>query len=355
MEEKKKKILLIRLSALGDVIFNIPLANILKKNGYELHWLTSEKGFDIVNNNPCADRVILAPVEKWKKEKNIIKNFFEYLKIINLIRREKYDIVIDTQLILKSFIWTKFSGGKRRIVAKSAREGAIFGGSEIIEPLFNDFKLHAVYNYFKFAKYLGLETSDVKVTLPDSSKETSETVDKLLEKADKNKLNLVIAPATTWDNKHWRKDYFKSLVKLIDSNKYNLIFTGAEKDKSLISYIGGDNFINLAGKTNLSALIEVLRRADILISLDSGTTHLGWATGKPKIISIFTCTPKERYAPLGFKHIALSGDLKCQPCHRKKCPLKDLKKKNNCVNYPLVNEVYEALIEIERSFDESRS
>ena len=127
-----KKLLLIRLSALGDVVFNIPLANILKKNGYTVHWLTSEKGFDIVNNNPCVDKTILAPVEKWKKEKNFIKNFLEYLKIIKDIRKENYDIVIDTQLILKSFIWTKFSGGKRRIVAKSAREGAIFGGNEVI-------------------------------------------------------------------------------------------------------------------------------------------------------------------------------------------------------------------------------
>ena len=64
MEKEKKKLLLVRLSALGDVVFNIPLANILKKNGFIVHWLTSEKGFDIVNNNPCVDKTILAPVEK---------------------------------------------------------------------------------------------------------------------------------------------------------------------------------------------------------------------------------------------------------------------------------------------------
>ena len=346
-----KKLLLIRLSALGDVVFNIPLANILKKNGFTVHWLTSEKGFDIVNNNPCVDKTILAPVEKWKKEKNFIKNFLEYLKIIKDIRKENYDIVIDTQLILKSFIWTKFSGGKRRIVAKSAREGAIFGGNEVIEPLFNDFKLHSVYNYFKFAKYLGLDTSEIKMTLPQSKKETIEKVDKLLSETDKNKLNLIIAPATTWDNKHWNKDYWKKLIELIDYEKFNLIFIGTNKDKNLISYIGGDNFINLAGKTNLGELIEVLKRGDILISLDSGSTHLGWATGKPKIISIFTATPKERYAPIGINHIALGGNLPCQPCHKKKCPLSDPKKINNCTNFPKADEVLDALNELERSFN----
>ena len=148
----------------------------------------------------------------------------EYLKIIKDIRKEEYDIVIDTQLILKSFIWTKFSNGKRRIVAKSAREGAIFGGNEVIEPLFDDFKLHAVYNYFKFAKYLGLDTSEIKMTLPPSNEKTVEKVDWLLSETNKNKLNLILAPATTWENKHWNKDYWKSLVKLIDCEKFNLIF-----------------------------------------------------------------------------------------------------------------------------------
>lgn len=350
---EKKKVLLIRLSALGDVIFNIPLANILKDNGYELHFLTSEKGFDIINNNPCTDKTILAPVEKWKKEKNKIKNFFEYLKIIKSIRNENYDIVIDTQLILKSFIWTKFSKGKRRIVAKSAREGSVFGGNEVIEPLFNDFKLHAVYNYFKFAKYLGINNNEIKVTLPKQDNETIEKTDLLLSNTDKTKLNLVIAPATTWANKHWRKDYWIELIKMIDKNKFNLIFIGTEMDKNLISDIGGNSFINLAGRTNLKELSAVLSQADILISLDSGSTHLGWAVKKPKIISIFTSTPKERYAPIGTDHIALSGNLECQPCHKKKCPLK--KDKNKCTNYPSVNEVYKALNKIERKINESRS
>lgn len=347
MEIKGKKILLIRLSALGDVVFNIPLANLIKDNGAKLHWLVSEKGYEVVNNNPCVDKVILAPVEKWKKEKNKIKNFLEYIKIIKEIRKENYDIVLDTQCILKSFIWTKFSGGKRRIVTKSAREGAIFGGNEVIEPLFTDFKLHAVYNYYKFAKYLGLDTTKVNVTLPERKKEAVLKIDALLEKTDKNKLNLMIAPATTWNNKHWDKENWKQLISEIDETKYNLIFLGTKSDINLINEIRNNKGMNLAGETNLSELIEVLSRADILISLDSGATHLGWAVKKPKIISIFCSTPKERYSPLGISHICLSGNLKCQPCHRKKCPMKN----DRCTKLPAVEEVKDALFEIERNLN----
>ena len=57
-----KKVLLIKLSALGDVIFTIPLANNLKANGWEVHWLTTEKGVDILDGNPCADKVHFLPM-----------------------------------------------------------------------------------------------------------------------------------------------------------------------------------------------------------------------------------------------------------------------------------------------------
>lgn len=336
---KNKKILLIRLSALGDVVFNIPLANLLKKNGAELHWLTSEKGFDIVNENPCCNKVILAPVEKWKKEKNKLKNLIEYFKIIKSLRAEKYDIALDTQLILKSLIWTKFCGAKRRIVAKNAREGAILGGNEKIEAMFQDFTTHAVQNYFKFAKHLGLNTNEIIMTLPKSSTEVITKIDNILGSLNKDKLNLVIAPATTWDNKHWNKDNFRELISKIDENKYNILFAGTSKDIDLINYISQNKGLNLAGKTNLKELIELFSRSDIVISLDSGSTHLAWATNKPKIISLYFATPAGRYAPIGEGHIALEGNLPCKPCHKKKCPIGTME----CTKYPKVNEVLDAL------------
>lgn len=342
MIDKKGKILLIRLSAMGDVIFNIPLANCLKSNGYEVHWLVSEKGFSLVNGNSCVDKVILAPVEKWKKTGKPLENFKEYLGIIKTLRNEKYDIAIDTQLILKSLYWTRFCGAKRRIVSKNAREGAILGGNEIIPSTRDGYKRHVVKCYLKFAQYLGLDTSKIQVTLPNTKQDTKEKINKLLEGLDLTKKTIIISPATTWTPKHWDKDNWKTLIQKL-GGKYNLIFTGMPSDKELISYIGGDNYLNLAGKTNLEELQELFTRGDLMISLDSGSTHLAWAVQKIKIITIFCCTPSGLYAPLGDnnKYIALSGTNSCQPCHRKKCPNKS--DKNICTFSPSVEEVLEAV------------
>ncbi len=337
-----KRILLIRLSAMGDVIFNIPLANILKNNGYEVTWLVSEKGYGVVKDNPAVDEAILAPVEKWKKQ-NFFKNLKEYLQIIRYLRSKHFDIAIDTQLLLKSFIWTVLCGAKRRIVSKSARECAIFGGNEVIGKLANDYTTHAAVSYLKFAEHLNLDTKEIKTSLPPASKEIQEKINDLIKDLDKSKPIITLAPATTWVTKHWNKDNWKELVKKLENN-YNLIFTGTSKDIELINYISDGNHLNLAGKTNLLELVELFRHTDLLISLDSGSTHLAWASGHPKIISIFCSTPPTRYAPIGTsdKYIALSGNLACQHCHKRKCPLKT----NECTKYPLVEEVLSAVKEL---------
>lgn len=337
MPDNKQKVLIIRLSAMGDVIFTIPLANVLKDNGYNVTWLISEKGYQLVKNNPCVDKVILAPIEKWKKSHTPFKNFLEYISILKQIRNEKYDIALDIQLILKSLLWTLFCGAKRRIVAKNARELSILGGNEIIPATRVGNNPHAVKSYLKYAEYLGLNTDNIKVTLPQTSKETKEKISELLQPIE-NKPFILVAPATTWTTKHWNKDNWKTLIPKL-SKKYTLVFTGTEKDKELISYISEDKYLNLAGKTNLEELQELLSRAELVISMDSGTTHLAWATQKPKIVSIFCSTPETLYAPIGDKYISVSAKEHCSPCHRRRCP----KGTNECTNYPTIDEVYNAI------------
>lgn len=59
-----KKVLIVRLSYMGDIIFHIPLANVFKQNGYEVGWVVSEKGYEILKNNPCLDKVYFVPAKK---------------------------------------------------------------------------------------------------------------------------------------------------------------------------------------------------------------------------------------------------------------------------------------------------
>lgn len=342
VEKGKKKVLLIKLSSLGDVIFNIPLANILKDNGYEVSWLVSEKGYDILKGNPCVDNVILAPFVKWKREYTFCQKMKEVAQIRKYLKGCNFDIAIDTQGLLKSMFFMIFMNIKRRLVNKSAREFSTLGGNEWVNvPANDDYNTHIIKKYLAYAKHLGLNTDEIKLTLPPSEQESVDKINELLKDTDKTKPLVVVCPATTWDNKHWDKDNWKSVINAIKDN-YTIVFTGTKNDIDLIEYIGEGKFLNLAGKTNLKDLIELFRRSDLVLSLDSGSTHLAWATQVPKIVSIFCCTPPTLYGPIGEKYISLSGKLACQPCHLRKCK-KNGDGYNACTKLPLPDSVLKAI------------
>lgn len=327
-----KKLLLIRLSSLGDVIHTIPLANSLKDAGYEITWLVSEKGLQVLQGNPCVDKVILAPVQKWKKRGFSLTSFKEYLSILKQLRAEKFDIAIDAQMMLKSMYWMMFCGAKRRIISRQARELSFLGANEIIPEITKDHKHPVIRCYMKFADYLGVDTSKIKVTLPERSTEVKTKVDELL-KGISNPI-VVISPATTWANKHWNRDYWKTVVDAL-KDKCSIVFTGGPNDNELIEYISGGKFLNLAGKTDIMELAEIFSRADVVLSPDSGSAHLAWAAQKPLVVTIFTCTPLEYLAPPTGNCEALTGHIDCQPCFKRRCKFNT----NACVNSPLPEEV----------------
>lgn len=310
------KILIIRLTSVGDVIFTLPLVNVLHKQNNEIHYLVSERGRGIVENNPVISEVHFVPLMKWRKEGFSYKEFFQ---IIKNLRAEKFDIALDCQQMLKSLFLFAFCGAKRRITFKDAREFSVFGGNEFVKPKakFRDYNYHIVERNLDFARHLGVEPDEIKFPMP-------EAVDYNLD-LDTNKKTIVISPATTWKNKHWSVKNWKTLLKELN-DKFNIIFTGTDKDLNLISELSdGINCINLAGKTNLAQLLSVFKKSDLVISPDSGSSNLAWASGVPTVITIFTCTPSKRFGPYGDdkKYFALQGNLSCQPCFKKKCRKKE--------------------------------
>ena len=268
--DKKEKILLIRLSSLGDVIFNIPLANSLNFAGYEVTWLVSEKGFDVVKNNPCVDNVILVPLSRWKKDGF---SFLEFVKLIKEIRAKKFDIAIDCQMMFKSLFLLLFCGAKRRITSKYAKELSFLGGNEWVDNVFYKPKCPIVLNYLNYAKYLGANNGEIKVSLPSRTKEQIKKTDNLLKDTDKTKPIVIIAPGTTWKNKHWDIENWRKLTDKI-KDSCNIIFTGGKGDIELIESISQGRFKNLAGQTDILELSELFSRADLVISPEIGRAHV---------------------------------------------------------------------------------
>ena len=336
-ENEIKKILIIRLSALGDAIHTLPMANAIRKHfpNIQLDWIVEDKAEKFIVNNPLINNVYVLPKKQWKKDKNKIKVIKEFLSIVKSIKEQKYDVVIDTQQLFKSSLIMALSKGKRKISLDGGREFSWLFANEIIKTGRKQFDIyyHVVKRNLEIAKYLGSETQEFpEFIIPDFNGEYSEEIKGIIDNLDKSRKTIVLSPATTWQNKHWT---IQGWVDVINEFKetYNIIVTAAENEKSytmqILQQINGGNIIDLTGKTTLADLVCIFKNSDLVVSPDSGSAHIAWATGSPKIITLFFATSSQRTAPYGDKYYSLSSKIPCSPCMKKHCKLKT--NKNSCI------------------------
>jgi len=344
------KILILRLSAIGDTIHTLVLANAIKKAfpQSKIGWVVEDKAELFVKNHPSIDKCYVIPKKIWKKRGFSYENFKEFKKIIQEINAENYDMVLDTQQLFKSAVFLAFLNIKRKITLSCGREFSWIFANEIIKSKHDLFHsdYHVVHRNLEFAKYLGINSDEIEFNLKDATDEIKVKISEKLKNIDPKKPVVVVSPATTWQNKHWQESYWSEVLDFL-KDKANIIFTGTSADLELIGRITANSDITealiLAGETNLEELAEVFRHADIVISPDSGSTHIAWAVSKPYVITIFTSTSAKRNAPFGEKCFALSPKILCHPCMKKKCSAKI---KNICTEKVLPEQVIEILEKI---------
>jgi len=324
------KILIIRRSALGDTIHTLPLLSALK-NKYpdsQIDWVVDEKASHFLINHPLLNKVYILR----KKDLNKKESFFDFIKTIFKIRSEKYDIAIDTQQLLKSSVIMALSGAKRKIALSDGREFSFIFANEIIKSQRKQFDIHyhVVKRNLEIAEYLGANTEKIDFVLPPIRKSSKIKMNHYLSVLDENKKTIVISPETTWENKHWTENDWRTLIEYY-ADKVNLIYTGTNNDNGLSERILSgyeDKVINLKGKTSLDDLRETFSYADLLVTPDSGTAHIAWAEGKCAIVTLFFATSGERTAPFGDNYEFVQADCPCSPCMKRNCILE--KDKNIC-------------------------
>ena len=343
------KILILRLSAIGDTIHTLPLVNALKSKypDCKIGWVVEDKASLFIQGHKNVDKCYVIPKKNWQKRGFSFENVKEFFSIVNSINSDGYDIVIDTQQLFKSAVLLPFLKIKRKITLSGGREFSWIFSNEIVKAkheLF-DFGYHVVKRNLEFAQYLGIDSPKVEFNLSEATPEISGKVSDLLGSLDKNKKNVVISPATTWENKHWDEVCWKEVISSL-SGKVNLIFTGMVQDIPLIERISASaqNPLIIAGKTNLAELAEVFRNAEVVISPDSGSAHIAWAVEKPFVITIFTATAALRNAPFGERCACFYPDIECYPCMKRKCKLKQ--NKNLCCQSVSAQKVIEKLQEV---------
>ena len=345
-------ILIIKLSAIGDVVHTLPFLEVLKKGFPEarIDWLVEEAASRIIEGHPAINGIIISRRKSWQEQMRKGRNIFpvigEAARFLKDVRSREYDLIIDLQGLLKSGILIGLSKGKRKVGMSGSREGARLFLNE--RPIRVDYDRHAINRYLKVAESLGCDSARWDGHIPVSAPDRR-LIDQILVSSGIDKKPLVaINPIAKWRTKLWRPERFAILADRIrDEMGCEVIFTGSNLDEQIIGDITAmmkTRPLNLAGQTNLKELAYFYSRCTLLITTDTGPMHMAAAMGCP-VVALFGPTAPSRTGPYGKGHKVIRADVECSPCFKKRCD------HTKCMEAITVEKVFEGVKEviIERS------
>lgn len=303
-----QRILLIKPSALGDVVHAMPIAHLLKRRFPRAHltWLISTSFAQIARRHPDIDEVIEFHRKKSSDSKEIDRSNRSLLSLMETLQRADFDLVVDLQGLARSALFGVMTGAPKRIGFANAREMAWFGYTHRVRSRGRE--RHAIERYLDIAEELGCDRAPIRFDFGIDD-DDRRYVDELIGQETSP---IVFLPGTNWATKRWPVEYFDQLAHRLQSNVF---IAGADDVVELSKRIRATS---LAGRTTLMQLAELLRRARLVVSNDSGPMHIAAAVGAP-LVSLFGPTSPIRTGPYQRDSSVVRLNIACMPCFERTC------------------------------------
>jgi heptosyltransferase-1 len=312
-----KKILIIRLSSIGDIIMASPLIRAFRRTWPDarISWLVEEASRPVLETNADLEEVIVWERARWQqllREKRLLTLAKALFSFVRSLRSKRFDMAIDAQGLLKSGIWAFVSGAGERIGIGS-KEGSRFLMTKVVDRSEASDRISS--QYLLLAEELGLDTCDftMDVALSPASLRYADSIKSSLASP-----YVVLCPFTTRPQKHWIDERWAELIELILKNTpLKIVLLGGPGDREAAGEILPDDrsrIVNLAGETSVQQAGAVIAYAALLIGVDTGLTHMGIALGTPTI-ALFGAT-RPYLDTEGTSGTVLYHPLECSPCRR---------------------------------------
>jgi heptosyltransferase-1 len=344
-----QSILIVKLSAIGDVVQTLPMAEALRSRfpRARIDWLVEEEASDLLIGHPALNRVLISRRKKWQRDLFRRGRFLPTLRQIRIFFRElrqiRYDWVIDNHGILKSGVCLLGARGRHKIGFRKspgiADEGNYFFTRERYPPL--NIERHALERYLDLIRQLGVSVDhpDLRFPVPEESRRKVET---LFRQNGVARPVVVIHPLAKWPSKQWPAENFVRFIDRLAEHEISVILSGSPQDQEGLERIREKaghprRVMNWAGKTALRELAALFSLADLVLTTDTGPMHLAAAVKVP-LIALFGPTAPWRTGPYGDPGAVFRKPLACAPCFRKKCDTME------CMTSITVDEVWEAAI-----------
>lgn len=330
INRKPKNILIIRLSAIGDVANVLPALRQLRCRfpKSKITWLVEDKASGILINHPDIDNIIIFPRKKWQREILKIKRTFntlsDILSFYKKLRRERYDLTIDFQGNLKSGIMNLITGSENRI-------GFGRGYCKEFNYLFTHYqvyppakKIHRIEKHLFLLKGLGIESGFQRPELP-ASKDDVEYISKFIHTNINNALPIIVVhPGTSkfGSYKQWPALNYAILAdRILDTYDANVIITWGPDEAGVAKEIAKNmkhKAFPACETKSIKQLIELIRRASLFIGGDTGPLHIASLLDIP-IVGVYGPKDPTVYGPYNGKSIVIKKNVPCSPCKKRTC------------------------------------
>lgn len=333
-----KKILIIQTAFIGDVVLGTPLIQAISKGfpGAEVHLITTPKGKDILDGDPCLANII--SYDKKGQQKGI----FHFLKIAEELRRMRFDLAVIPHPSFRSSLLA-FLGGIPYRIGFNRNAGAFLFTSKVPYRL----ELHEAKRNLELAYMLGAPEDDypLRIAISDRDRKISQEF-MSMNGVLPGSLLIGILPCSVWPTKRWLPERFAQAGDVLANElKARIILVGGLDDGWLIEKIAllmKNRPILAAGRLTLKQLAVVIERCQLFITNDSGPLHIAMAMKTPTVAIFGPTTVDLGFGPYGesFRVVEKAG-LGCRPCGKhggQRCPEKTF----NCMKEITVDEVVAA-------------
>jgi len=312
-----ERILVIRLSAIGDVVMASPLIGALQRTWPEarISWLVEDASKQVLQANPGLYELIIWPRTRWRKlfrGRRFWTLVKETMGFMNDLRKRGFDMAIDAQGLLKSGLWAYLSGAPQRIGIGS-REGSSYLMTRVVERTGASDRISS--QYLLLADTIGLDTRQftMEVALTPEAEDYGTRFASSLPTP-----YVVLAPFTTRPQKHWIEERWTRVVTLITGELgLSVVLLGGPGDREMSQKIlteEAPDLVNLTGATNLQEAAAAIKNASLVIGVDTGLTHMGYAFCVPTI-ALFGAT-RPYLDTAGAPGAVLYHLHECSPCRR---------------------------------------
>ena len=322
------KVLIVKVSALGDIVHALPVLAHLHAADPEItvDWLAESSFTPLLDNHPLLRKVIPLDTRGWRRQ-GIMAALRGGWKVGRQLRRERYDMVLDLQGNSKSGLFTWFSGASKRFGfdRSQAREwpNTLATNCKVSVPA----ECHHISSrYLQIARHAVAGETDVPLCGPlHVDPGAARAVAAMLVKYGLAEKEFIVAHyGTTWETKLWPLDHWVELSRdLVLEQGQRLVLTwGNDAEKLAAERMAkacrGQAVLWPRG--TLPELVALLAAARLVIGADTGPVHIAAAVNTPTV-SIFRVTDSLRNGPPGDSHIRLQAPMDCSPCLRKSCEL----------------------------------